>query len=211
MAHRFTVNTVMDILGYSFEKLDAAFKGRPQTKLMFPKYSDGNIRISEQELRFAFVEELNERDWPVFYSVETPTDLKYRFSPDGKRPVPRVETEEDRAEGVKTESAQFDLVIHHRNGERMCLVEFKGKVADYKKDFLKLNCESGTDRPGFFVEILKNENRRTTPSIRKKIESVLGNVIYVCHVLETGNTYVMANDPYVSEDPEGLRENWKQL
>lgn len=186
MAYNFTVNTVLDILKYSFAKLDAAYKGGPRTKLMFPTYSDGNVRISEQELRFAFVEELNDRDWPVCYSVETPTSLKYRFSSDGKRPVPRVETEE----------------------ERMGLVEFKGKLADYKKDFLKLNSESGADCPGFFVEILRNEDSRTMPSIRKKIEPVLGNVIYVCHVLETGNTYVMAENSYVHEDPAELRKDW---
>lgn len=54
-------------------------------KYKFPKYSgryrNGETRISEQELRFIFVEQFNKycknNSWNAYYSVETPTEEKY--------------------------------------------------------------------------------------------------------------------------------------
>jgi hypothetical protein len=46
-----------------------------ESRMVFPCYKNGEIRISEQELRFIFVEKLNkeiEEKWDIFYSVETP-------------------------------------------------------------------------------------------------------------------------------------------
>ena len=80
------------------------------TRLVFPKYSDKEnqeksnshdnhdnsqevrTRISEQELRFAFVEAFNASDdvknQKLFYSIETPTKEKYSgFSPSNKEKV----------------------------------------------------------------------------------------------------------------------------
>ncbi len=74
---------------------------------MFPKYRNDNIRVSEQEARFAFVEALC--SGPLFYSVEAPTSKKYQFS--GKNPL----------------SAQTDIAILDTFGARICNVEFKSK------------------------------------------------------------------------------------
>ena len=60
------------------------------SRILFPKYSEqyrnGETRISEQELRFIFVEQFNkycqDKLWNVYYSVETPTEEKYVFSKD---------------------------------------------------------------------------------------------------------------------------------
>lgn len=59
-----------------------------QSRIIFPKYSgryrNGETRISEQELRFIFVEQFNKycstKKWNAYYSVETPTEEKYVFS-----------------------------------------------------------------------------------------------------------------------------------
>ena len=56
--------------------------GETKTRIVFPHFSNGETRISEQELRFAFVEAFNAsqavKDNNLFYSVETPTRLKYK-------------------------------------------------------------------------------------------------------------------------------------
>jgi hypothetical protein len=75
--------------------------------LVFPKYRDGSLRVSEQEARFAFVEALCQST--LMYSVEAPTIKLYQFT--GKSPL----------------SAQTDLAIHDSPGECICNVEFKAK------------------------------------------------------------------------------------
>ena len=63
---------------------DASGEGR----LVFSRYrkkddgTKGDLRVSEQEARFAFVEALYQG--PFRYSVETPTDKLYKFT--GKKP-----------------------------------------------------------------------------------------------------------------------------
>ena len=52
-------------------------------RLVFPRYRDKELRVSEQEARFAFVEALSQG--PFRYSVEAPTSKLYRFS--GKTPL----------------------------------------------------------------------------------------------------------------------------
>ena len=76
-------------------------------RLVFPRYREKeDLRISEQEARFAFVEALCQG--PFRYSVETPTDKLYKFT--GKTPI----------------SAQTDLAVHDASGRsRICNIEFK--------------------------------------------------------------------------------------
>ncbi len=91
------VNAMID---KTFQKLDRIYKknreggGSAQVidgcRLIFPKYRNDEaqkadeIRISEQELRFTFVDvfhrycDLEGLSW--FYSIETPTKLRYKFS-----------------------------------------------------------------------------------------------------------------------------------
>lgn len=76
-------------------------------RLVFPRYRDGSVRVSEQEARFAFVEALCQG--PLRYSVEVPTSKLYTFK--GKTPL----------------SAQTDLQVHDVDGSGICNVEFKAK------------------------------------------------------------------------------------
>ena len=80
---------------------------RGTSRLKFPRYRGGRVRVSEQEARFAFVEGL--ADGELFYSVETPTEKLYSFS------------------GTKEMSAQTDLTLYRGNGDRLCNIEFKAK------------------------------------------------------------------------------------
>ncbi len=80
------------------------------SRLIFPKYSKKQgrvLRVSEQEARFAFVEALCQG--PLSYSVETPTNKRYKFT------------------GKKLLSAQTDLSLYNNKGKLVCNVEFKSK------------------------------------------------------------------------------------
>ena len=89
---------------------------KSESRILFPKKSSPETtRVSEQELRFVFVEQLkkeigNGEEWDVYYSVETPTMKKYLF----KDNFPK----RDENDG---QSANFDLVIHDSNYNRIAL------------------------------------------------------------------------------------------
>ena len=103
----------------------------PTTRLVFPRFFHGKAdkttgwtRISEQELRFAFVQAFNEyvreHDCDYYYSVETPTESYYTFSKEenGKR---------KKIEPIigKGQSGNLDLSIYDKCLNRICIIEFK--------------------------------------------------------------------------------------
>ena len=140
--------------------------GHEDTRLIFPRYwvteegkrVEGKVRVSEQELRFMFVEELNKYcnenpDWEVFYSVETPTSNSYRLTGEG------------------FQSGCIDLCIHAKDLKRIALIEFKAlnpSEHDHAKDAFKLKHEiEGELR--YFIEIVKSHNSKTDESIVDKL------------------------------------------
>lgn len=198
-----TYNFIMDtkehvnkIIDKTFEQLLICYENQEKccsvnnpfqaknSRLIFPKYGDhrGNeSRISEQEMRFVFVEEFNkycsqnQLDW--FYSVETPTMDKYIFSEDNTgKAVPRVADTND-INNKKGQSASFDLVIHGSEGKRIALIEFKAlnpSIKNYKKDFVKLNnpneyVPNGSER--FFVLLLDSYDKATKKNIVQKLSN----------------------------------------
>lgn len=141
--------------------------GLKDTRLIFPRYwvteegkrVEGKVRVSEQELRFMFVEELNKYcnenpDWEVFYSVETPTSNSYRLTGEG------------------FQSGCIDLCIHANGLKRIALIEFKAlnpSEHDHAKDAFKLRHEiEGELR--YFIEIVKSHNSNTEKNIVKKLK-----------------------------------------
>lgn len=141
------------------------------TRLIFPKYTHGSnkgkLRVSEQELRQLFIEELNryadETGTIWQYSVETPTNEKYKFPEKG---TPKVDKN-----GV---SGRFDLTIWV-DGKMAVIIEFKaGNAAphEYDKDLCKLTNknEGERDTMRFFVNILESANAATKDSIKKKFD-----------------------------------------
>jgi hypothetical protein len=152
-------------------------KSKKSSRILFPKKRNGETRISEQELRFVFVEQLNKEianDWNVFYSVETPTNDTYLFS----------KTDEPRAD-PNGQSGNFDLVIHDNNFNRIALIEFKANnpiPKEYDKDFCKLNNCKENVKFKYFIQIVKNTDSGTFSNLHKKIGD--NKVIFKCWSLE---------------------------
>lgn len=167
------------------------------SRLIFPCYSktyrEGERRISEQELRFVFIEQFNqycdETGWDAYYSVETPTEWKYRFS--GEATLHKTEDNDG-------QSAMVDVCIHDNQGSRVCLIEFKAGNPEafcYIKDLVKLQEEG---QLGFFVQLLEKQNSATWLSIMSKIGANIDGINYVCHTFGPpkfhGTLYISSDD-----------------
>ena len=157
--------------------------GLEDTRLIFPRYwatkegerVEGEVRVSEQELRFMFVEELNKYcdknpEWKVFYSVETPTSNSYRLTGEG------------------FQSGCIDLCIHGKDFKRIALIEFKAlnpSEHDHAKDAFKLKHEiEGELR--YFIEIVKSNNCETHKKIVDKlsVEKLKYGKSYQAHTMD---------------------------
>ena len=164
------------------------------TRLIFPRYwvteegkrVEGKVRVSEQELRFMFVEELNKYcdenpDWKVFYSVETPTSNSYRLTGEG------------------FQSGCIDLCIHGKDLERIALIEFKAlnpSEHDHAKDSFKLKHEiQGELR--YFIEIVKSHSSETHKTIIKKlsVEKLKDGKAYQAYTMDCSHpvSYIVAS------------------
>lgn len=156
--------------------INGEFKG---SRLIFPHYKKENntgIRVSEQELRFVFVEEFSKlcndsNDY--YYSVETPTEGDYNFSNAKDKPCAT-----DKGEG---QSGNFDMAIHDSNGNKVCLIEFKAhNVGQVKieKDMVKLaNAREGEDDVlRYFIQMVPTSDNGTIKSIEGKLKSVESNL-----------------------------------
>lgn len=134
-------------------------KAQENLEKEFLKYT----RISEQELRQLFIEEFIKEHsieaQKLYYSIETPTQNKYKF---GKtNDCIKVCREGDKDTG---QSALLDMCVFKRVEEgynRILNIEFKHQNAALKnltKDVLKLMYE---EQNGAFVFLLKNTNSGT--------------------------------------------------
>ena len=172
-----TFETLQKVYDAQQDGFNAAKSSNSGSRLVFPQKRDNSMRISEQELRFIFVEQLNkaiQTGWDVYYSIETPTVGGYmNFS-----------TTSPKRDDKNGRSGCIDMVIHDSTGKRICLIEFKAnnpKTADYAKDFCKLNNE-GVDY-GYFLQILENTNSSTIGNIEKKVNPHKGNALHYCYCL----------------------------
>lgn len=182
------ITRIDQILEETFKVLDSVYGNaksdapivEPGSRIVFPNKRSGKIRVSEQELRFVFVEQLNKycdaMSWDIRYSVETPTDKPYNFSKNlsGESPDGR--------------SAMFDLTVYDIDLRPICRIEFKAHNRGqygYAKDFLKLRTECSDECVGYFVQILENGNNGTLENISNKIpERGKDSCIqYRCHTL----------------------------
>ena len=130
---------------------------------------DEEQRISEQELKYVFLELFVKCDdmQGYTYSVETPTENKYRFSEKG---------ENEKKEKVTPECgtgrrANIDVVIF-KGDDRVAMIEFKSGNPDehsHAKDFVKLKEEPGNGLLRFFVELYSSSDKGTLKSIHKKL------------------------------------------
>lgn len=163
--------------------------GLENTRLIFPRYwvtkegerVEGELRVSEQELRFMFVEELNKycdvhREWEVYYSVETPTSNSYQLTGEGQQ------------------SGCIDLCIHGKDLKRIALIEFKALNPSedaHAKDAFKLKHEiEGELR--YFIEIVKSHNSKTDENIVEKLKA---EKCYKAHTMDCSHpvSYIVAS------------------
>ena len=175
-----------EIIKQTFKRLELAYKNqigksinhkKGESRLVFPCYNNKKreIRMSEQELRFVFVETFNEYcdgklNW--FYSVETPTEDKYKFTENGKNL--------DKPKRGEGQSANFDLTISNDKGELLALIEFKAKNTkpfSYAKDFCKLwNPKEGNSNVlRYFINVLDKADKDTSDNIQAKLDKLRNN------------------------------------
>lgn len=181
-----TFNAIQD--AYNYQTENAPKIDHPNriglSRIVFPKNRKMPIRISEQELRFVFVEQLIktiDEGWNVYYSAETPTKDGYKEFKNKKGGQPRQD--KDGRSGV------FDLVIFNDKLQRIALIEFKANNAskhEHKKDFVKLNNPKEGDENvlRYFIEIIKSYDNDTLSSLQGKIEE--NEPIFRCWSLEDG-------------------------
>lgn len=202
---------IEDIIYKTFLEIDRVYKNSLNvneanivlsgSRLIFPKFSSANknnpnkLRVSEQELRFTFVElfskECENPNNNYYYSIETPTEEKYIFSEkdtNGKSD-PRKADEED-LNNKKGKSARFDLTIYDSQYKKICLIEFKNndsKLDNYIKDFLKLS-EEGEGCLCYFIDLIEASDSGTLPhGIMPRIKQIdkkfLHGVTYIAHCI----------------------------
>lgn len=132
--------------------------------LIFPKLRDSNeIRISEQEARFTFANEVTKLG-EYYYAVEVPTRMRYSdFSTDPK--VYEVGKKEGRSGAV-------DLSLFQKNDTRIPFINIEFKSGQppqpsITKDILKLAFEP--HKYGVFFHTLKNSK---DDSLNRLIEKI---------------------------------------
>lgn len=192
---------ILGIISKAFEHVKKAYEltqkpdSSEASRLIFPKKRDESIRVSEQELRFAFVEEFlkdeeaKAKDW--FYAVEVPTKGKYYFS--DKENEPKAVGEAD-----KGQSASFDLAIYTKGDDDfnlIALLEFKAgnpKEFSYHKDLVKLENENegGNEVLRFFIEIVENANSGTKRNIESKLKDKRQQTNFICYELKDGEKVI---------------------
>jgi len=146
-----------EIIRRTFEVIDNVYsvnkdKKNYNSRLIFPKYRNkNNIRVSEQELRFVFVDQFikycsePQNKFDYYYSVEVPTQYVYSFPHSNDLP-PIVSKDEEKG----LQSASIDLAIYTKTSDTpVAIIEFKKdgcSAHEIAKDFLKLSVEPSTDR-----------------------------------------------------------------
>ena len=159
-------NELENVIEQSFKELRSGSTG---TRLVFPKYSGGTkMRVSEQELRFVFVELLQPllKKYDYYYSVETPTEDKYKFS--NKGTYDKLTASED------GQSASFDLTIKDSIGENIAIIEFKAKSAsahEYAKDLCKLWNPKEKSKYKYFINLFEKIEKSTEKAFCNKFIS----------------------------------------
>jgi len=164
------------------------------SKLIFPKYRNKKQRRSEQEARLLFIRELEKPEKPNFYySIETPTNDIYK---DFRGKAPKIGT---------GKSGNVDVTLYTKGidkFEREHLVEFKfDNVDTCRKDFLKLLCDDNQCEKNYYINILKNTDDETIPSLIEKYkdsiqyvydtysDKMVSNLLIIVGVLEKQEIY----------------------
>lgn len=146
-----------------------------KSKILFPKYSDNKNRYSEQELKCVFLTKIESSDF--YYSVETPSNYKYRFVDEDPKVLFTDEESSD-----KYQSSMIDLSLYDNHKKLISHIEFKHgqcPIFPIQKDFLKLICESDKINNNYFVHYLDKSDKKTKKAILEKYKDSVKNIISV--------------------------------
>jgi len=145
------INVARNLVNLPNEKEGITNFPNLQSKLIFPQYEreeKNEIRISEQESRILFCNELENYYKEIFYSIETPTVKNYRFGKELK--YIKID---------KTgQSALYDMSLfelENKTFTQKINIEFKAhnvELSHIAKDILKLFAE---EQSGLFFHTLK--------------------------------------------------------
>ncbi|MBR4242410.1 MAG: hypothetical protein IKR98_00700 [Bacteroidaceae bacterium] len=187
-----TKDELIDVVNDTFNILRS---NSSRSRILFPAYRDNERRVSEQELRFVFVEQLQKllEKYDLFYSVETPTHGKYKFTENRKNIDPRVDK--------NGQSANFDLTIVDKNGNTIAIIEFKAKMAtqhEYDKDFCKLFNPKESSSYRLFINLFEKIETETKSKFLEKIERCKSHyknssnidVIVMAQSLREGDSFI---------------------
>ena len=181
-----TFKSLSDVYPKAGEK---SHRANGKSRIIFPPYGDEKrdkeLRFSEQELRFTFVEKFTEycdnNKLNHLYSVETPTNDAYLFSEGEIVREIREEGENIKLPCIHNRgiSANIDMVVHDENKHRICLIEFKANNPtpdEIEKDLVKLTNREEWDKvvkkpiPRYFIGMVKSSQPDETR------ESILGKI-----------------------------------
>lgn len=150
------------------KKLIRMYPNKDTEYLIFPKKRDDNYRVSEQEARFIFVNEVSIAK--IYHSVETPT--RKRYSGFSSNPIVYGEKEEGGRSGA------IDLSLYKPPiNDPTVNIEFKigqPKEPSITKDLLKLGNEP--HKTGVFFHVLEHSNPDTVESFCKKINKSISSI-----------------------------------
>jgi len=153
----YTINEyLLELVHETSEELLKIYFNKPnrKTRLKFPIYKNGEIRISEQELRFVMTNLNGQFSHPnLYYSIETPTDNDYAFYKDAK----------------SKRSAASDLSFYNEE-EKVINIELKAHNPEQSaidKDIEKLTNENYN---GAWIHLLKSEDKATIKTLFNKFE-----------------------------------------
>jgi hypothetical protein len=134
---------------------------KPTGRLVFPRKSNGSVRVSEQEAKQLLIEKIS--DSPFFFSVETPTLDNYGFSGKGER---NASTDLTLYQTVSKPFLNFEFKAHNTSTKRL-------KRKHINKDIHKLVFENTN---GFWFHILEKANGTGIETIWDTIRHELKSV-----------------------------------
>ncbi len=158
------------LLWEAYRRSESKCAGTDRCRLLFPRYrekedrTEGDLRVSEQGARFAFVEALCTAG-QFRYSVETPTDKTYQFTGE-----------------TKEISAQTDLTVYDLQTRcRRCNVEFKAggispSAQKKNKEKIYKDVQKLMREPvwGLWFHLLESTGSKTIPYFLEVIREGIG-------------------------------------
>jgi hypothetical protein len=178
--------SIEDICSRVGEKIIDIYNQKSSSKLIFPttRTTPHKIRVSEQEARFMFANEVVNSDYN--YAIEVPTEHTYsgfssKLSKDLNnpnlriKPKPRIHLKGEKIKGNKGRSASIDMSLYE-NKKQVVNIEFKKgqpPIHSITKDLLKLLFEKS--QKGIFYHILEHSNKRGVTSFLDKFNEASKN------------------------------------